>query len=233
MDTANYADIIFFAIMAGFILFKLYSTLGKHGGTPPKAGTKGGTNAEAMAQWLQNRSAPAATTTMKEAEMITLRTDKDNLGKRPVFTAPVQQALQQITAADSQFDVEYFMQGAQNAYEIVIKAFNSGDKETLRMLLSPEVYDAFMKQFDSLKAQGYTENVTIVSVDQANITQAALNGFTARIEVAFASQQVIVTKDTNGRVVEGDPTQAERVEDAWVFQRDVTSAEPTWVIVST
>lgn len=236
MDTANYADILFFALMAVFIGYRLYTTLGKHDGDSKGRPTIH-RNAEAMADWINRRNQqPQDAKNMKQAEVEELkpmRTDRDNTGIQRNFSAPVQHALEAITTADEDFSVDYFLKGARAAYEMVLKAFTSGDKETLQMLLSPEVYQAFMKQFDSLKAQGYTEQVTLVSVDKADITQAALQGSVAQIEVAFVSQQVIVVKDANGRVAEGDPTQMERIEDSWLFQRDVRSDDVNWVIIST
>ena len=47
------------------------------------------------------------------------------------------------------FDHKIFLEGAKKAFEIIITAFNKGDKKTLKNLVSKDVYAAFETAIDS------------------------------------------------------------------------------------
>ena len=51
--------------------------------------------------------------------------------------------------------------------------------------------------------------------------------------VKFVSELVSVTHDTDGDVVEGDPTTVREVTDIWTFARDMPSGNPNWMLVAT
>jgi len=47
-----------------------------------------------------------------------------------------------IGLADRGFDKDQFLKGAQAAYEMILTAFAAGDRETLKPLLSDDVFTA-------------------------------------------------------------------------------------------
>jgi predicted lipid-binding transport protein (Tim44 family) len=49
----------------------------------------------------------------------------------------------------------------------------------------------------------------------------------------FASNQVRVSRDKDGNVVEGDPSRIDLVRDRWTFSRKTASSDPNWVLVAT
>ena len=51
--------------------------------------------------------------------------------------------------------------------------------------------------------------------------------------VEFTSNQVRVTRDAEGEVVEGDPNRIDLVKDRWTFARKLASNDPNWVLVGT
>jgi predicted lipid-binding transport protein (Tim44 family) len=86
---------------------------------------------------------------------------------------------------------------------------------------------------DRRKTAGETMTTTIVAMVRAEITSALLNGKTASVSVAFESEQVSCTKNTAGEVIAGHETTSERLHDTWVFERDITSRNPSWLLVDT
>ena len=72
-----------------------------------------------------------------------------------------------------------------------------------------------------------------MSIVSADIVEAVLLERQARITVRFISQQVIVVKDAQGAVVEGDPAKTVQVTDLWTFARDPRSRDPNWILVAT
>jgi predicted lipid-binding transport protein (Tim44 family) len=49
----------------------------------------------------------------------------------------------------------------------------------------------------------------------------------------FKSQLISVTKDSDGRVIDGDPTEVTEMTDIWTFARDTGSGDPNWKLVAT
>ena len=67
----------------------------------------------------------------------------------------------------------------------------------------------------------------------AELAAATMQGSRARVTVRFTSEQINVTRDAEGNVVEGDPRQIETVIDLWTFERDTRSRDPNWQLVET
>jgi len=44
--------------------------------------------------------------------------------------------------------------------------------------------------------------------------------------ISFTSQQVMVVRDVQGNIVEGDPNKIMRVNYVWVLCRDITETDP-------
>ena len=110
----QFFDIIIFAAIAGFIIYRLRSVLGKRTGF-----------------------------------------QKDNIEQKPLKNEENKQTpripslldnelkLEAIYKKVDDFDHKQFLDGAKKAFEIIITAFNNGDKKTLKNLVSKDVYSAF------------------------------------------------------------------------------------------
>ena len=141
--------------------------------------------------------------------------------------------LQRIKDIDPAFDARHFLEGAKTAYEMIVTAFAEGDKKTLKPLLDKEVYQRFAAAIDDRKRQGLTQEFQFVGLDEAKLTKAALDGKTAQLTVKFTSKVISVTRDAEGNVVQGNPERLATVKDVWTFERDLTSKDPNWRLVST
>jgi predicted lipid-binding transport protein (Tim44 family) len=74
---------------------------------------------------------------------------------------------------------------------------------------------------------------TFIGLDKSDIVEAELAGQIAQITMRFKSQLISVTKDSDGRVIDGDPTEVTEMTDIWTFARDVSSGDPNWKLVAT
>lgn len=145
----------------------------------------------------------------------------------------VAKGLDKIVAADGQFRAEPFLEGAKTAYETIVTAFAKGDKQTLKPLLSREVFDGFAKAIDSHRQAGETLETNFVGINKAQIVNADLVGKKANIMVRFASEMISSTRNAAGDVLEGDPKKIREITDVWTFERDVQSKDPNWTLVAT
>lgn len=146
---------------------------------------------------------------------------------------PVAAGLDAIVAAEPGFDAPQFVVGARAAYEMIVGAFASGDRKSLKGLLSKDVYEGFEGAIRERETKGETVENRFVSLDQADITGAELRGKTAHVTVRFISQLITATRDRSGNVVDGSPDKVTDVTDVWTFARDVASRDPNWKLVAT
>ena len=217
----EYFDIILFAMIAAFLVYRLGSVLGKRTGHEQRGepfGTLGPKDGKPSESGNDNVVAiPQRDTPPIEEEPDT----------------PLGAAITQIKVADPSFTRDGFLEGARAAFEMVITAFALGDMKTLRSLLSEQVYDNFAEAIRQRERASQTRETTLVGIDSADIIEAKLDGREALVTVKYVSQQVNATRDESGKVVEGDPNAIEKVTDIWTFSRNTGTADPNWSLVAT
>ncbi|MBT3069464.1 Tim44/TimA family putative adaptor protein [Rhodomicrobium sp. Az07] len=152
-----------------------------------------------------------------------------NLSEDNAARAP----LRQIAASDPSFDTASFVNGAKVAYESIITAYAKGDRETLRFLLAPDVFDSFNVVINDRESRGETVEFHLIGISASEIVDANLSGRIAQVKVRFVSDLVTATRDKHGEVVDGDDKAVRQVTDIWTFSRDVSSPNPNWQLVAT
>jgi len=65
------------------------------------------------------------------------------------------------------------------------------------------------------------------------ILEAGLDGRIATLTVKFVSEQISVTCDAKGEVIDGDPEHIVQMIDIWTFSRNLRSRDPNWTLVET
>jgi predicted lipid-binding transport protein (Tim44 family) len=121
----------------------------------------------------------------------------------------------------------------RSAYELIVTAFAKGERAQLKPLLSDEVFAAFGQVINGREQRKETVAFTFVGFKDVKIVHAALKGRSAEITVAFGSQFISVTTDTNAAVIEGDSKSVRDVTDVWTFARDVRARDPNWLLIAT
>ena len=218
-------EIIILATIAGFLVLRLRSVLGRRTGNerpPPKeiaSQRPADAHGDGNVVELPDRGRRAE---MGDADAPVI--DESN---------PAAAGLTQIQIADRNFNPADFVGGARAAFEMIVHAFATGDTGTLRTLLSEEVFENFSAEIQSRIADKETLETTIIGIKSADIIDARLDGTDAFVEIKFVSEQVNVRRDTDGRVVEGDPNQITDIIDLWTFSRNLRSRDPNWKLVAT
>jgi len=146
---------------------------------------------------------------------------------------PAAAALDSIARAEPGFDPAVFLEGSKAAYEMIVTGFATGDRKTLKDLLSREVYEGFERAITEREQRGERVETTFVSIDKAEMAGAEVYGKTAQIVVRFVSQLITVTRDPSGTIVDGSQDQVAEVTDVWTFARTLGSRDPNWQLVAT
>ncbi len=145
----------------------------------------------------------------------------------------VERGVRSIAAADPSFDITAFLEGAKGAYGMVLEAFWSGDKETLRELCDDDVYASFVGAIEAREAAGHTLDNKLIRIEDYKIKAAELDGRIARVSVLFIADIAAVTRDKDGNVIAGSLDDAVESRDVWTFSRDVKAMAPDWILDET
>jgi len=187
----QFFDIIVFAVIAVFLIYRLRSVLGKRTGfqkeTPIEPKDK--------------------------------KTNKKEETKKPTLNEN-EQKLGIIYNKISEFDHKVFLEGAKKAFEIIITAFNSGDKKTLKNLVSKEVYETFVSAINNNANNPQSQ---FYSLEVGGIEDAKIEGKKIIISVKFISEQII--NDNEDSIIKN--------RDIWTFEKHSNSSSPTWILTST
>ena len=214
----QYFDIILFAMVAGFLVLRLRSVLGRRTGN------------ERRRELFDRRPRPVADKlpTIAEPSTATVNPTASTGGPETLSAG-----LNQIHRADPSFDASHFVEGARVAFEMIVTAFASGDKAALRLLLSGEVFQQFTAAIDERATAQETLETRILRIDSTDIVEAEMLGRTAQVTAKLVSQQINVTRAMDGSIVDGDPEHPTEKTDYWTFARDTRSSDPNWVLVAT
>lgn len=221
MPESQVLDIILIAV-AGVILFRLYTVLGRRTGQE-----------RTREDFRLNGPQPAAPST---GENGVVRPDQAAPKVEPAAQAPsdpVARGLLEIKLADRTFETDKFVAGAKAAYEMILTAFAAGDRATLKPLLSEEVFSAFDDVTRGREERGEKVAFTFVGYKDVKIAHAQLKGRMGDITVAFGAQFISATSDASGTIIEGDAKSVRDVTDVWTFARDVKARDPNWMLVAT
>ena len=187
----QFFDIIIFAVIAVFIIYRLRSVLGKRTGFQQKP----------KDQRFEKQKSP------KQEIKIPQLNERE-------------QKLEAVYKKVSSFDHKLFLEGAKKAFEIIITAFNKGDKSTLKGLVSKDVFNAFEK---AINEGSNNPNSQFYSLIIDGIEDAKVENGKIIISVNFISEQILSNNEDD--IVKN--------KDTWVFEKPENSNGPAWTLTST
>lgn len=218
-------EVIFLGALAVFLLLRLKSVLGRRTGNeqerPNPLVTRGDeSGADGRVVPLPDRRRPDL--------------DLEEVGaERSGRRSSAAEGLARIRRGDPSFNERNFVAGARAAFQMIVEAFAAGDTASLRPLLGDDLYDAFSDAVRERLQRKETMETRVVDIARAEIEDAWMEGNSAFVSVAFASRQIVVTRNADGDVVDGSPDREIELQDIWTFTRNVRSPDPNWMLVET
>ncbi len=213
-------EIVILALFAAFLGYRLYSVLGRRAEHEEESiPNRFDSGPNQQQQTLQ----PSGTSQPAPSRPIELE------GVMPA----VERGIRDIANADSKFDLPVFMDGAKAAYEMVLEAFWTGDRDTLRDLCDDDVYEGFIGAIDAREEAGETLDNSLIRIEETRIHSASLDGRMARISILFVTDIAAVTRDKDGNVIAGSLDDAIESRDVWTFSRNTSSRDPNWLLDET
>ncbi len=210
------ADIIVLGFVAGFILYRLYITIGR-----------------------RDDDGNIQKTTQKNdfSGIIDISSMVKTVDEEPISLSPVEislsvgfeEVIEKIRKIEENFSLEKFLNGAKKAFEMVLTAFAENDRQTLENLLDDNTYKQFINEIDKRIKNGVTLNLTLVALPKVEIKNIQLQNNKVSIDVFYHSQQINLLKNSAGEIIEGDVSQIDNVEDMWTFAKELNSGN--WLLV--
>jgi len=208
-------DVIIYAIIAAGLMLWLRNVLG----------TRHGAERQRPNPFAASANDPKAT-------------DPNAMTAKPVqaiktASSDADAGMVQIAIADRTFDPSRFVDNAKDAFAIVVTAFADGDKATLKDLLADEVYKSFEGAIDAREKAGQKALTEVLSVREASIIEARLDGSKASVTLRFVADETYALSDKDGTTIAGNPDRIVTMTDIWTFTRDVKSQDPRWFVAET
>ncbi|MBN9334157.1 Tim44/TimA family putative adaptor protein [Devosia sp.] len=224
-------------VVAVFVLFRLRSVLGTRTGNerPPVDRTrstpveKKAANGDDTVVPIRPRPADAPNL---DDERRTRKLEAE-IEQAASGNADLATGLRAVAEADPTFTPKSFLEGAKQAYEMIVTAFAEGDRQTLKNLLDTDVYDSFARAISDREAAGQKNEFTFVGLPKIAIVNAEYDKKNILVTVDFHAEVVSAIRDKDGNLVEGNADQVQTIADEWTFARNPKSRDPNWKVITT
>ncbi|MEK6733979.1 MAG: Tim44/TimA family putative adaptor protein [Pseudomonadota bacterium] len=209
------SDLIILALIAGFILFRLFTVLGRKDDDG---------NITIASKERDSNNIIDISSIAKEEEIMDLAVIEKDLA------LGFENILQKVRQIEPSFSIQKFLDGAKKAFEMILTSFSENDKISLKRLLSEDVLKQFTNEIEKRVANSVDLQLTIVSILSTKINNISLKNDVITIEVIFESQQIVLLKNDKGEIIQGNPSQIDNVEDTWSFSREL-NGKNNWLLV--
>ncbi|MGL1920449.1 MAG: Tim44/TimA family putative adaptor protein [Hyphomicrobiales bacterium] len=231
-------------ILAIFLVYKLFTTLGKNGddtqNDDPKLGPRNdprmpnnmddesGSNVIKLPTAAKSKATNSARP--DPVEVLASAMDTDHFANAD---EKAKSGLKDLITAHPSFNYREFMNGAETAYEMINLGFAQNDRDILKRLLTPAVYESFESVMAAREAEGSRVNSRFVGFERVQMTNAELDGNTALLSVHFEAKLISTTYDKNEHIIDGDEKHVYTTNDIWTFETDMASENTSWRLTAT
>ena len=126
-----------------------------------------------------------------------------------------------------------FLKGAQIAYETIITSLASGKISEIKSLLNKDVYNLFNDAIKERSTKQIKNETTFIGINSAEIKNHSQSNDLLEVSVNFVSELITCIKDKDNKIISGDPKKIKRVNDTWIFSRNIKSQNPNWQLIKT
>jgi predicted lipid-binding transport protein (Tim44 family) len=200
-----YIDILIFGVIAIFLIFRLKNILG----------TKTG---------FEETNVNKKNEDKQFTNVVSLKSNKGDV---------VDVELNKIINIDPNFDVNDFLSGSKNFFEMVLESFVSGNLENIKNFTKSSVFKSFKSAIDERNKEQETLIIDLKSIKENKITKATITKTSIKLNVTFETFQLRALMDKNDQIIDGDTDNEILVKDEWVFERKIQDSNPNWTLVET
>ena len=204
-----YLDILIFAIIAVFLIFRLKNILGTKTGFEDSSFNKNKT---------ENNIAKVVSIDTKKTTQSNDKENKETL---------------KIKEIDKTFDHIQFIEGSQIFFKMVLDAFVEGNLDKVKEFIKPSVLKNFNFAIKERNKESETLIINLKIINKTEIFSSEISKTVLRISVLFESFQIKALKDKDNNLIDGDLNKEILVKDIWVFERKINYSNPNWTLIET
>ena len=214
-------DLIFFIMIAAFLILRLRSVLGKRTGNEKKPSIDFSLGAGVIEKNFKNK------------KQIKTKEDKIQDSLKEYKNLNTNGDVERICKIDPTFSPEKFLKGAKEAFEIIVKAYATDNLKKIKDLLGSDIFKTFSSVSNQRVKKKQILEHTFISFKSAEIKKIALKSTIAEIIVRFVTEQVNLLKNDKGKIIQGNSEYIENHIDNWIFSKDLKSSNPNWKLIVT
>lgn len=201
-----YLDILIFAVIAIFLVFRLKNILG--------------TKAE-----LDETKVKKDKDTNNFSNVISIdkKQTKDEYDKEVI-------KIQQI---DKSFNKQEFLSGSEVFFKMVLDSFVLGNLDKVKDFIKPSILKNFNLVINERKKEKETLIIDIKSINKIELISATVSKANIKINVLFETFQIKALKDKTENIIDGDINEEILVKDIWVFERKINDINPNYTLIET
>ena len=211
MQSLPFIDIIIFAIIAVFLIFRLRNILGEKTGFDPKADNQSKTS--------KNE---------KVSNVVDFTKKVENL-KEYEFSSEIKE----IMKIDNSFKIDEFISGANTFFKMVVNGFVEGNIENIKKYVKPKIFKDFQNAIDERIKEKEKLIIDILSINHTKIKNIKIKGNIVKLEVIFDTVQIKALQDINDEIIDGDLDEKIDVKDMWTFERNFKLQSKNWTLIET
>ena len=202
-----FIDIIIFAVIAIFLVYRLKSILGQNSESS-ESNNKSDTEKKDFSN------------VVKLGNKILTSKDKKNDKDTILMSHPM-------------FNEKEFLNGAQNFFEMVIDSFVKGNLNDVKNFIDDKLVKNFQIVIDERIKEKEHLKIDIIKINSIQINDVKEIKNFLRVSVLFETEQIKVLKDKKGKIIDGDQDNSILVKDLWVFEKEIQSKDLNWKLVET
>ena len=200
-----YIDILIFGVIAIFLIFRLKNILG----------TKTG---------FEETNVNEKNKDKQFTNVVPLKSNKDDVEDLE---------LNKILNIDPNFDVNDFLSGSKNFFQMVLESFVSGDLANIKNFTKSSVFKSFKSAIDERNKEQETLMIDLKAIKQNRVTKATITKTSIKLNVVFETLQIRALMDKDDQIIDGDTENEILVKDEWIFERKINDKNPNWTLVET
>ncbi len=201
-----FIDIIIFAVIAIFLVYRLKSILGQ--------------NSESNEQ-----NTKVDIKKKNYTNVVKLNSKKPDISQIDIKN--------KIHKVDPSFNESDFLKGAQNFFNMVIDCFVKGNLENIVNYIDEKLIKNFQTVIDERLEEEETLRIDIKEMKSIQLQDVKIEKNNVRISVLFETEQIKVLTDKKGEIIDGDQNKSILVKDLWTFERKIQTKDLNWKLVET
>lgn len=133
---------------------------------------------------------------------------------------------------DGSTAIDEFLAARLATYEAVVLAFDGGDRETLRRLVSSDIYEAFCAEAARREDEDRTIETVFSQLNRPDIVAGLIEDARMEVSIRFAAEFFILPRKAAYRPGEGT-SHLRRSSEIWTFERLSSSRDKLWRVIAT